>query len=73
MRALISRWILGTSLSLVVAAGGALLGAAPARAQSINGLGQLDQMYNVCHFPTVSDDRTCSDHEHERGDKGRQG
>jgi hypothetical protein len=71
MRALISRWILGTSLSIIVAAGGGLLGAVPASAQLINGLGQMDQTYNLCHFPTATDDRSCGDHDHDRGDKGR--
>jgi hypothetical protein len=67
MHARISRWVVGTSLSFAVAAGGAMLGALPAQGQSITGLGQADQVFNVCYYTTFSDDRSCGDHDHERG------
>ena len=72
MHALVSRWVLGASLSLAVAAGGAMLGPLPAHAQSITGLGQADQVFNMCRYPTVLDDWSCGDHGKEGGGKGRQ-
>jgi hypothetical protein len=73
MHTRIFRWALGAALSIAVSAGGAIFGPMPAHAQSITGLGQADQQFNRCRFPTIDDDRTCSDHDHshEGGGKGR--
>jgi hypothetical protein len=71
MHPLFARWVLGTSLSLAVAAAGALLGARPAHGQSITGLGQTDQVFNACRYPTVSDVMACIDRASGGGGKGR--
>lgn len=60
-------------LSLAVAVSGFMLGAAPAQGQSITGLGQADQVLNLCHQPTVINGENCGSHgEREGGGKGRQ-
>jgi len=42
--------------------------------QSITGLGQADQVFNGCQYPTaLLDGSSCADHDKEGGGKKRQG
>jgi hypothetical protein len=60
-------------LLLAVAVSGVMLGPVPAHGQSITGLGQADQVLNLCQQPTVISGENCGSHgEHEGGGKGRQ-
>jgi hypothetical protein len=59
-------------LSLAVAVSWVMLGAAPVHGQSITGLGQADQVLNLCHQPTLITGENCGGHgDHEGGGKGR--
>ena len=59
-------------LSLAVVASWVMLGAAPVHGQSITGLGQADQVLNLCHQPTLITGEHCGGHgDHEGGGKGR--
>jgi hypothetical protein len=71
MRTRVSRWTLGAALSIAVTVGGAVVGTMPAHGQSITGLGQADQQFNRCHFPTL-DDGICGGNSYDGGGKGWQ-
>lgn len=59
-------------LSLALAVGGIMLGAVPARGQSITGLGQADQQINLCRGQPILDAERCGGPgEHEGGGRGR--
>ena len=66
MRARISRWILGATLVTAMVLGAAIVSVMPARAQSINGLGQAGPQLSRCQFATF-DDGTCGASSHEGG------
>jgi hypothetical protein len=72
MRVRISRWVLGPALALAVAAGGAILGPSSAHGQSITGLGQADQVFNVCQYPAALLDGFCAVHEKAGGGRKKQ-
>jgi hypothetical protein len=59
-------------LSFAVAVIGVVLGTLPAHGQSITGLGQADQVLNLCHQPTVINGENCGSHGEREGGKGRQ-
>jgi hypothetical protein len=60
-------------MSLALAVGGFMLGAAPVHGQSITGLGQADQELNLCHKPLVvlNGENCGSRGEHEGGGRGK--
>ena len=71
MQALIARWTLAAALSIAVTAGGAMVAAVPAHAQSVTGLGQADQQFNRCQVLMIGD-VVCGDSSHEGAAKGWQ-
>lgn len=66
VRARISRWILGATLAMTLALGGAMISAMPAHAQSINGLGQAGPQFSKCQ-PETLDDGACGASSHQGG------
>jgi hypothetical protein len=59
-------------LSLAVAVSGVMFGTAATHGQSITGLGQADQVLNLCQQPTVITGENCGSHGEREGGKGRQ-